>query len=144
MGKHVLCIDDEALMRQLVTDVLQQHGFQVSLAPSGKDGLESARRRPPDLIVLDIMMPGMDGFEVCQEIRRDPRLQRIPVIMLTAMDSTKLNEQAFAAGAEVCMTKPFVADRLINVVNIALQSAALKNKPKPKNGEAAGQKTTSS
>jgi CheY-like chemotaxis protein len=144
MGKNILFVDDEALMRRLVSDVLGQQGFQVSLATCGKEGLENARRHPPDLIVLDIMMPGMDGFEVCQEIRRDRRLQSIPVVMLTAMESIKLNERAFAAGAEVCMTKPFVADRLINMVNIAFQNAAIRNKQSQMNAEAAGKKTAPS
>ena len=138
MGKHILFVDDDALMGRLVSDALKQQGFQVSLAASGKEGLEGARRHPPDLIVLDIMMPGMDGFEVCQEIRRDHKLNSIPVVMLTAMDSSKLNERAFAAGAEVCMTKPFRPDRLVNMVQITLQNAARKTKPTKENGEAAG------
>jgi DNA-binding response OmpR family regulator len=91
MGKHVLYFEDEPLMGQLVRGVLAHQGFRVSLASSGKDGLEMARRDRPDLILLDIMMPGMDGFEVCREIRRDHQLRRIPVIMLTAMESPKLN-----------------------------------------------------
>ena len=131
MGTHILCVDDEPLMRQLVSDVLKRHGFEVALATNGAEGLERARRRPPDLIVLDIMMPDMDGFEVCRQLRLDPRLRTIPVVMLTAMQSAKLNEQAFAVGADVCMTKPFVPDRLVNMVNIALQNAARVNKPKP-------------
>jgi len=131
MGTHILCVDDEPLMRQLVSDVLKRHGFEVALATNGAEGLERARRRPPDLIVLDIMMPDMDGFEVCRQLRLDPRLRTIPVVMLTAMQSAKLNEQAFAVGADVCMTKPFVPDRLVNMVNIALQNAARQNKPKP-------------
>ena len=129
MGKHILFVDDEALMRNLVGDVLREQGFQVSLAISGNDGLESARSCRPDLIVLDIMMPDMDGFEVCQEIRRDNQLHTIPVVMLTAMDNFKLNEQAFAAGADVCMTKPFVPDRLVNMVRTTLLNVTLKNQP---------------
>ncbi|HWU38072.1 MAG TPA: response regulator [Candidatus Acidoferrum sp.] len=131
MGTDILCVDDDPLMHNLLSNLLKQHGFQVSLATNGAEGLERARRRPPDLIVLDIMMPGMDGFEVCRQLRQDPRLRTIPVIVLTAMESSKLNEQAFAVGADVCMTKPFPPDRFISTVNMALQNAARQNKPKP-------------
>jgi len=72
------------------------------------------------------MMPGMDGFQVCEAIRRDDALRSIPVVMLTAMESQKLNERAFAVGAEACMTKPFSPDRLLNAVNITIQNASLK------------------
>jgi CheY-like chemotaxis protein len=126
MGSRVLFIDDDPLVRRVVRDFLEQEGFQVHLASSGKEGLDIARSQPPDMILLDIMMPGMDGFEVCRTIRRDHALHKIPVVMLTAMESQKLNERAFAAGAEVCMTKPFSPERLLNAVNIALQNAAMK------------------
>lgn len=126
MGSCVLFIDDDPLVGRVVRDFLEQEGFQVTVATSGKAGLDQARSNPPDLFLLDIMMPGMDGFEVCEAIRRDQKLHKIPVVMLTAMESQKLNEQAFAAGAELCMTKPFSPERLLNAVNIALQNASRK------------------
>jgi DNA-binding response OmpR family regulator len=126
MGSRVLFIDDDPLVGKLVQDLLEQQGYQVTVATSGKEGLNVARARPPDVFLLDIMMPGMDGFQVCEAIRRDDALRSIPVVMLTAMQSEKLNERAFAAGAEVCMTKPFSPDRLLNAVNITLQNASLK------------------
>jgi CheY-like chemotaxis protein len=126
MGAHILCVDDDHLIRRLVHDVLEQEGFKVSLATSGKQGLEIAHASPPDLILLDIMMPGMNGYEVCQALRQDAQLYKIPVVMLTAMESSNLDEDAFAAGAELCMTKPFRPDRLVNAMNVALQNAALK------------------
>ncbi|MGE5849832.1 MAG: response regulator [Candidatus Methylomirabilota bacterium] len=136
MGSRVLFIDDDPLVGKLVRDLLEQEGFQATVATSGQQGLELARRSPPDVILLDIMMPGMDGFEVCEVIRRDDTLQYIPVVMLTAMGSQKLNERAFAAGAEVCMTKPFSPERLLNALNIALHNAVRRRthnrKKKPK------------
>ena len=127
IGSRVLFIDDDPLVGKLVRDLLEQEGFQPTVATSGPQGLELARTNPPDVILLDIMMPGMDGFEVCEAIRRDHTLHKIPVVMLTAMESQKLNERAFAAGAEVCMTKPFSPDRLLNALTIALQNVALKH-----------------
>jgi CheY-like chemotaxis protein len=126
MGSRVLFIDDDPLVGKLVRDLLEQEGYQVTVATSGKEGLNVARTQPPDVFLLDIMMPGMDGFQVCEAIRRDDALRTIPVVMLTAMESQKLNERAFAAGAEVCMTKPFSPDRLLNTVNITVQNASLR------------------
>jgi DNA-binding response OmpR family regulator len=139
-GGRVLFIDDDPLVGKVVRDFLEQEGFQVAVATSGMAGLDLARSNPPDLFLLDIMMPGMDGFEVCDAIRRDQALCKLPVVMLTAMESQKLNERAFAVGAEVCMTKPFSPERLLNAVNIALQNASLKriksDKKKQKRGTA--------
>jgi CheY-like chemotaxis protein len=98
----------------------------VTVATTGKDGLDIARRHPPDLILLDVMMPGMDGFEVCKEVRQDAGLRKVSVVMLTAMESPKLNLRAFAAGAEVCVTKPFQPARLINAVHMVLQNSTRK------------------
>ncbi len=140
MGSRVLFIDDDPMVGKLVRDLLEQEGYQATVATSGQQGLNLARTNLPDVILLDIMMPGMDGFEVCEAIRRDDTLQKIPVVMLTAMESQKLNERAFSAGAEVCMTKPFSPERLLNALNIALHSAVRKRthsqrkKPKRKPG----------
>ncbi|MFI5341102.1 MAG: PleD family two-component system response regulator [Candidatus Methylomirabilales bacterium] len=125
-GGGVLFIDDDPLVVKVVQDFLEQEGFQVAVATSGMAGLDLARSDPPALFLLDIMMPGMDGFEVCEAIRRDHALCKVPVVVLTAMESQKLNERAFAVGAEVCMTKPFSPERLLNAVNIALHNAVLK------------------
>jgi CheY-like chemotaxis protein len=126
MARHVLFIDDDTLAAQCVRHLLEREGIRVSLASNGKDGLDLARRHQPDLILLDVMMPGMDGFQVCREVRQDADLQHVSVVMLTAMQSAKLNEQAFSAGAEACLTKPFQPHRLLNAVHMALQNAAFK------------------
>ena len=126
MESRVLFIDDDASIGKLVRGLLEQKGFQVTLATSGKQGLDLARSSPPDVILLDVMMPGMDGFEVCGAIRRDHALHKIPVVMLTAMESQDLHARACAAGAELCMTKPFWPELLLNVVNFALQNVTLK------------------
>ena len=126
MGCRVLFIDNDPLVGKLVRDLLEQEGYQVAVAISGKEGLNIARAQPPDVFLLDIMMPGMDGFQVCEAIRRDDALRSIPVVMLTARESQKLNERAFAVGAEACMTKPFSPERLLNAVSITVQNASLK------------------
>jgi CheY-like chemotaxis protein len=130
MRKHILFVDDDALLRRLVHDMLEHEGYNVSLASSGPEGLASARGQSPDLFLLDLMMPGMDGFEVCREIRRDHRLSAIPVVMLTAMNSSDVNKKALAAGADMCVSKPFRPDTLLNAVNIAIQVAVLETGPR--------------
>jgi len=126
MGKHVLYVDDDVNLRRFVKGLLERHGYQVTIAGTGEAGLEVARAHPPDLIMLDIMLPGLNGFEICQQLRGDEGLRGVPVLMLTGMDDAKLNERAFAAGAQVCMTKPLQADRLLSAVQMVLKSAAQK------------------
>jgi len=126
MSKHVLIVDDDPLIGQFLVDVLDGKGFTVTMARNGKEGLEAARSQKPDLILLDVMMPELNGFQVCEALRRDASLEAIPVVMLTAMENQKLNQLAFEAGAEVCMTKPFQPDRLINIINLALHNAVRK------------------
>ncbi len=126
MGKHVLYVDDDVDLRRFVKGLLERHGYQVTIAATGEAGLEVARAHPPDLIMLDIILPGLDGFEICQQLRGDEGLRGVPVLMLTGMDDAKLNERAFAAGAQVCMTKPLQADRLLSAVQMVLKSAAQK------------------
>ena len=126
MSKHVLIVDDDPLIGQFLVDVLDGKGFTVTMARNGKEGLEAARSQKPDLILLDVMMPELNGFQVCEILRRDAALEATPVVMLTAMENQKLNQLAFEAGAEVCMTKPFQPDRLINIINLALHNAVRK------------------
>jgi len=126
MARHVLVVDDDPLIGQYLVDVLDGKGFTVTVARNGKEGLEAARSQRPDLILLDVMMPELNGFQVCEALRRDPALEATPVVMLTAMENQKLNELAFEAGAEACMTKPFQPDRLINIINLAIDNAARK------------------
>lgn len=126
VADHVLFVDDDAHIGHLIRQLLEQHGYRVTVASNGKACLDMARLHPPSLIVLDIMMPGMDGFEVCQQLRQDAGLREVPVLMLTAMEDPKLNERAFAAGAQVCMTKPFRSDHLLNTMHLTLRNAARK------------------
>ncbi|MEO0458815.1 MAG: ATP-binding protein [Cyanobacteria bacterium P01_A01_bin.114] len=104
---HVLVVDDNPDLRTYVSQVLQQQGYQVSMAQNGAAGLKMAQTRCPDLIVTDLMMPLVSGLELIQRIRRDPRLQSIPVILLTAKvdDDTRL--EGVEQGADAYLSKPF-------------------------------------
>jgi CheY-like chemotaxis protein len=119
--KRILIIDDEFPMRYLIEHQLRRQGYEVSLAKDGPGGLKAAQLYHPDLIVLDIMMPGMDGFEVCQEIRNDAEINLIPIIFLTGCEAKEYKMRAFDVGADDYLTKPFQADELTAHVTAVLR-----------------------
>ena len=120
----ILCVDDDPLILQLNGDILRFHGYKVLTALDGASALEIAARERPALVLLDIMMPGMDGFEVCRRLKADPVLRSIPIIILTAMTDTKLNVRAFDAGAELALRKPAEPAMVLRTVEAALVLAA--------------------
>jgi CheY-like chemotaxis protein len=122
----ILCIDDDKLLLGLVATALQPHNFQTLTAIDGPSGIALAKRERPDLILLDIMMPDMDGFEVCRRMRADPDLHDTPIIILTALVDPKLNLKGFQAGANLAIQKPFDPKKLIDTIKTAL---ALRPKP---------------
>jgi two-component system phosphate regulon response regulator PhoB len=103
----VLLAEDDADIRLLVTFKLKKAGHQVRAFGDGPSALAGARENPPDLAVLDIMMPGMSGLEVCRELRKDPATAKIPVILLTALAQEADVTAGFAAGADDYIVKPF-------------------------------------
>jgi DNA-binding response OmpR family regulator len=116
MSKLVLTIDDHAEIRQLIRMTLEFEDFDVIEAPNGIQGLELARLRKPDLILLDVMMPGMDGYSVSTAIGADAELRGIPVIMLSALEGERDISAAFNAGARAYLPKPFSPAELIDLV----------------------------
>jgi two-component system cell cycle response regulator/putative two-component system response regulator len=121
MSVRVLVIDDDPKGRELVKAVLDPDSFLVRTADRGVSGLTQADADPPDVIVLDVQMPGMDGYEVCRVLRHGKKTRGVPIVMLTACDDTSLNRQAFAAGAQMCVTKPFRREALETAITVALQ-----------------------
>jgi DNA-binding response OmpR family regulator len=108
----VLVVDDDPLLVDLVTHKLQARGFRVESAADGAAGFERARALKPDLIVLDQMMPRMDGREVLRELRADPDLSAVPIVMLTARRGESDVVNALALGASDFISKPFSPDEL--------------------------------
>jgi CheY-like chemotaxis protein len=106
----ILIVDDEALGRETLEGVLYGQGYNLAFAGDGLETLAKAAELVPDLILLDVMMPGMDGFEVCRRLRADPVLADVPIIMVTALDDRDSCLQGIEAGADDFVTKPF--DRL--------------------------------
>ncbi len=121
--KRILIIEDEFPIRYLIEHQLKEYGFSVVLAKDGPDGVREALKSRPDLIVLDAMMPGMDGFEVCLQIKSDPDTAEIPVIFLTANQAQDYRTRAFHVGADDFLTKPFKADDLVEHISAILKRA---------------------
>src|SRR5215208_3229183 len=107
MGSMVLIVDDEYAGRETLQSVLEGEGYQLEMAENGLQAIEKAKQLLPDVILLDIMMPGMTGFEVCQRIRSDPAIAEIPIIVLTALDDRESLLTALKAGADDFISKPF-------------------------------------
>ncbi len=105
--QKILVIEDNPDSRQLVIDVLSMSGYQLLWASDGMRGLDYARSEMPDLIILDVNMPGMSGFEVCAELKADPELASIPVLMLTALSDIDNRVQGLGLGAEDYLVKPY-------------------------------------
>ena len=120
-SKTILIIDDQPFFITLQQNLLQRHGYRVLSAGNGPEGLAKAKQHKPDLILLDIQMPDMDGFAVCEKLKQDENLKDITVIVLTATQDPKLNERAFRAGAEITILKSVPEDRLLNMMRIALE-----------------------
>ncbi len=116
----ILCVDDDPLIRQMLGDILRFHGYAVMTAPDGEIGLQAARVERPDLILLDVMMPGMDGFEVCRRVKADPTMKSTPIIILTAMNDPLLNVKAFEAGAALALQKTADAMTVHRTIETAL------------------------
>lgn len=112
----VLVCDDERHIVRLIQINLEKQGYQVITAYDGKEGLEKIRSEKPDLVVLDVMMPYMDGFEVLKNLRREPETENLPVIMLTAKAQDKDVFEGYHYGADMYLTKPFNPNELIMFV----------------------------
>ncbi len=116
MSKTVLIVDDEANIIVSLEFLMQQAGFQVGIARSGEEALVQLSRLQPDVVLLDVMLPGIDGFDVLQHIRQTPHLQHIAVIMLTAKGRDVEMTKGMALGASAYITKPFSTRDLLNEV----------------------------
>jgi len=122
----LLVIDDTPANLSLLTQLLSEKGYKVRAAPSGKFALKSIDKNPPDLILLDIMMPEMNGYEVCQELKANPVTQDIPVIFLSALDEALDKVKAFDVGGVDYITKPFQAVEVLARVENQLRARSLQ------------------
>lgn len=122
MPKKILVCDDEPYILMALTDAVEMEGYECVTAINGKEALEKAREEHPDLILLDIMMPFMDGYEVCRELKADAVTRDIPVIMLTAKSQQVDIQKGKDVGADDYITKPFRPSTLRRKFNEVLDS----------------------
>ena len=118
---RILVVDDEPQNLDLLEAMLTSSGYEVFLAGGGEEGLRLARERKPDLIILDLMMPGISGFEVCARVKTDPQTGGIPVLFVTALNQISDKERAQAAGGDDFLTKPFQRAELLTRVEALLK-----------------------
>jgi DNA-binding response OmpR family regulator len=118
---RVMIVDDDPLIRGVVRAVLEDGAYELEEAASGDEALRLAQRRPPDLVLLDVMMPGMNGFEVAQRFKADPKLKTAVIVMLTAKSAPEDRVRGMESGADVYFTKPFSPLELLTTVNGALR-----------------------
>ena len=121
MGKRILVVDDDENILNLEKTILEQKGFSVTTAGGGNEALKILAEQGFDLILLDVMMPEVDGFTVCRKIKDDPRLKEIPVIFLTAKGGGEALAEGFESGAVMYINKPFTANKLLTIVNTMLE-----------------------
>lgn len=121
MAKKILVVDDEEYIVELLEINLKQQGYETISAYSGMQALEQARKTRPDLILLDIMMPDMDGLETCRKLREDRILKNVPIIMLSAKSEETDKVIGLGVGADDYITKPFGIRELLARINVALR-----------------------
>jgi DNA-binding response OmpR family regulator len=124
MAKRILVVDDDENILSLERTILEQKGFEVTTASGGKEALRILAEQPFDLVLLDVMMPEVDGFTVCRKIKEDAKLKDLPVIFLTAKGGGEALAEGFESGAIMYINKPFTANKLLTIVNTMLETRA--------------------
>ncbi len=123
MAKRVLVVDDEPNIVLSLEFLMRRAGFEVQVARSGGEALKALEGEPPDLMLLDVMMPEFDGYEVCERIRANPEWRGTKIIMLTARGREAERERGLALGADAYVTKPFSTRELVDQVKRMLEVA---------------------
>lgn len=118
----VLVIDDEPEITDIIETFLKDAGYDVKVENSSVMGIEKARSFQPDLILLDIMMPLMDGYQVCNELKKGSATKTTPIIFLTGKDASRDEGKSFKVGGDMFIKKPFSCERLLEIVKIVLIS----------------------
>jgi two-component system alkaline phosphatase synthesis response regulator PhoP len=133
LAKHcILIVEDDEDILELVRYNLEKEGYAVTGVTTGEDGLEAARSDPPDLVLLDLMLPGVDGLEVCREMKRDPKTRHVPIVIVSAKGEESDIVAGLELGADDYITKPFSPQILLARVRAVLRR---RNRPTPAEGE---------
>src|SRR5262245_28895313 len=122
--KRILVIEDNHRLRREIVNVLELHGFEVDSAPNGRVGLERIQAARPSLVICDLMMPELDGYETLKIVRANPETEALPFVILTARDERQQMRQGMELGADDYVVKPFKFDDLVRAVNAAFEKHA--------------------
>jgi len=124
MTGEILIVDDEPNIVLSLEYLMKKEGYQVRTASNGEEALHALQESKPDLVLLDVMMPRMDGYEVCQVVRSDPKLSSVRIIMLTAKGREIEREKGLALGADDYVTKPFATRDLVDKVKSFIEDSS--------------------
>ena len=129
MPRHALIVEDEENILLSLEFLLTQEGYAVTTAGDGAAALQAARKQPPDLVLLDVMLPLIDGFEVCRQMRADPALRNTRIIMVTARGRETEVDRGMALGADAYLTKPFSTRELVERIRALQANPEDRNEP---------------
>ncbi len=135
MSAHILLVDDEPGLREAVQAYLEDSGFKVDVASNAERGWELAQQKLPDLVISDIMMPQVDGYQFLKRLREDARFKALPVVFLTARGMTSDRISGYQAGCDAYISKPFDPDELVAIVKNLLERRAAARQPAGGDGE---------
>jgi len=119
-GKKILVVDDELDVQSILSFRLEINGYSVIVASDGEEGLEKIKNENPDLVLLDLMLPKMNGFEICRMVKFDDRLKGLPIIILSALDKEEDKKKALDSGADAYFLKPFDLEGLLTKIKLLL------------------------
>ena len=120
--EQILLVDDNTTNLQILHQTLDGRGYRLLIAKNGESALAITHEVKPSLILLDIMMPGVDGYDICQQLKSDPEFADTPIIFLTGKDRSDDMGRSFRSGGDMFIKKPFSCERLLEIVNIVLVS----------------------
>ncbi|MBV8887718.1 MAG: response regulator transcription factor [Chroococcidiopsidaceae cyanobacterium CP_BM_RX_35] len=136
MSARLLLVDDEPGLREAVKDYLQESGFAVQVASNAREGWELMQQNTPDLVISDIMMPVVDGYQFLKQLREDPRFKALPVVLLTAKGMTSDRIQGYQARCDAYLPKPFDPDELVAIVENLLERRGITAQGNGEGGDA--------
>jgi len=129
MTPKILVVEDDPISLRLMVETLQRGHYEVVTATNGLEGIKKARTQSPDMVVLDIMLPGIDGFEICYRLRADPKTAPLPVLMVSAKSDQIDKETGLKVGADDYLTKPILPMEVLGKIETLLAGKSARRKP---------------